>query len=298
MITLIVNPAAGNGRSKKIVLRVEKALKQKKLPYRIWETSKPGNATQLARQAAEEHAQDPDPSSLLLVIGGDGTFLESVRGLMDHSLPIAQIPAGTGNDFLRTLQVPRKPLAALEHILNTTPRRIDLGTVNEDLFANECGAGFDVTVLDHAESAKRYVRGLAPYLWGVIKGIFTHRSQPMEIIADGEILFSGDCLVFSVANGRYIGGGIPISPRASVSDGLLDLIVVRSCRRLRMISYLPGLLQGKILAFQDTVVHKRVKEIMVRGLDDRSLRVNIDGEISNRHQCHFTICPGKLLIKM
>ncbi len=298
MITLIVNPAAGNGRSKKIALWVEKALEQKKISYRRWETTAPGDATQLARQAAEEHRSQPDPSDLLLVIGGDGTFLESVQGMMDSELPIAEIPAGTGNDFLKTLQVPRKPLPALEHILVAKPRKIDLGTVNEDLFANECGAGFDVTVLDHAESAKRYARGLAPYLWGVIKAIFTHRSRTMEIIADGETLFQGDCLVFSVANGGFIGGGIPISPQATVTDGFFDLIVIKNCSRLRMVSYLPGLLVGKILTFKHTVIHKKVKEVSVYSPDGQPLRVNVDGEISNRAQCHFKILPGQLHIKM
>lgn len=298
MITLIVNPAAGNGRSKKIVLSVEASLNEKNIPYRRWETVVPGDATALAQKAAEEHRTQPEADDLLLVIGGDGTFLEAVQGLMNSDLPIAEIPAGTGNDFLRALQVPRKPLPALEHILTAEPRQIDIGTVNEDLFANECGAGFDVTVLDHAESAKKYVRGLAPYLWGVIKAIFTHQSRPMRVEADGEVLFEGDCLVFSVANGTFIGGGIPISPRASVTDGLFDLIVVKACSRPRMVSYIPGLLAGKILQFEHTVVHKKVREVLVRPLDNKDLRVNVDGEISNRSQCLFKICPKTLYVKM
>ncbi len=298
MITLIVNPTAGNGRSKKIVLSVENALRQKKLDYRKWETQSPGDATQLAQKAAQEHSNSPKSSDLLLVVGGDGTFLEAVRGVMESDLPIAEIPAGTGNDFLRTLQVPRKPLPALEHILSAQPRQLDIGTLNEDLFANECGAGFDVTVLDHAEFAKRYVRGLAPYLWGVIKAVFTHQSRPMEIKADNETLFEGDCLVFSVANGNYIGGGIPISPKASVNDGFFDLIVIKACSRWQMVGYLPGLLKGKILQFKDTVVHRKVKTVSVRPLDGKELRVNVDGEITNRSQCFFQIHPGKLTVQM
>ncbi len=298
MITLIVNPVAGNGRSKKIDLSVENALRQKNLAFRRWETLAAGDATRFARKAAENHAENPDPSDLLLVIGGDGTFLEAVRGVTGSDLPIAGIPAGTGNDFSRSLQLPRKPLSALEHILNARPRQLDIGTVNNDLFANECGAGFDVTVLHHAEFAKRYVRGLAPYLWGVIKAVFTHQSRPMEIKADGETLFEGDCLVFSVANGTYIGGGIPISPEASVTDGFFDLIVVKACSRLRIVGYLPGLLKGKILQFKDMAVHKKVKTVSVRPLDGGELLVNVDGEISKRSQCFFQIHPGKLTVQM
>lgn len=298
MITLIANPAAGSGRAKKVVLTIENYLHQKNIPFRTWYTTAPGTATELARKAAAEYNTGDQSSSLLLSIGGDGTFLETVQGMMGSKLPLAQIPAGTGNDFLKTLGVPMEPLPALEHILNATPRSIDMGTVNDEVFVNECGAGFDVTVLDHAASAKKHMRGLAPYLWGVIKAIFTHRSRPMRIIGDGKILFEGNCLVFSVANGRFIGGGIPISPEASVSDGLLDLIVMKSCSRLQMVCYLPGLLRGKILSFQDTKVHTRVKEVIVDPLDQQDLRINVDGEISNRPKCCFSILPNALTIQM
>ena len=295
MITLLINPAAGNGRSKKVAKTVCDALDQKKIPYRLLETAHPGHASELAKVIASDHKE----GDFLLTIGGDGTFLEALQGVLGAELPIAAIPAGTGNDFLKSLRVPSDPEKALEHILAAPVRRIDVGVLNQALFANECGAGFDVAVLDYAEKAKKYCRGLLPYLWGVIKAIFGARPIPLEITADGKTVFSGDCLVFSVANGQYIGGGIHISPEADPLSGKLELIVLQNCPRLRMVfRYLPGLLGGKILSFPDTVVHLRADTVSVRPLTDAPLRVNVDGEIQSLPRCDFSLKPASLAVHM
>lgn len=295
MITLIVNPTAGSGRSKKIAFSVQEKLKEKDLPYRTWETDSPGAAEALARTAAKDYQE----GDFLISVGGDGTFLEMLQGVLGSGMPVAALPAGTGNDFLKSLRVPADPLEALEHVLSTEPRSIDIGEINGKLFANECGAGFDVAVLDYAETAKKHFRGLIPYLWGVIRAILGYRSIPMEIKADGKEVFSGDCLVFSVANGQYIGGGIHISPQADPQSGKLELIVIKACSRLRMMSYLPGLLGGKILQFKDTVVHCRADTVSVKPLGQhKSFRVNIDGEIRDLPHCKFAIRPSALPVHM
>ena len=295
MITLIVNPIAGSGRSKKVANCISERLRGKNLPFRLWETKSPGGAAALAQKASASYA----PGDFLLSVGGDGTFLEVLQGAFGSGLPIAAIPAGTGNDFLKSLKIPGDTLQALEHILNARVRRIDIGVINGTLFANECGAGFDVAVLDYARPVKKYLRGLLPYLWGVLQAIFRYRCLPMEIEADGKPVFSGSCLVVSVANGRYIGGGIPISPAADLQSGKLELIVLRSCSRLRMIRYLPGLLSGKILRFQDTVVHCRADRVTVRPIGGiESLRVNIDGEIHPLSHCEFSLHPASQPLHM
>ena len=296
MVSLIINPTAGNGRSKKVANAVIEQLSKKNIPFQALETEDPGHATRLAQQVAKQYEE----GDFLLSIGGDGTFLEMLQGALGSGIPIASIPAGTGNDFLKSLQVPSAPMDALEHILQAKPRMIDVGQLNEFVFANECGAGFDVAVLDYAEKAKKYFHGLIPYLWGVIRTIFSYHPTPLKITADGKTVFSGDCLVVSIANGQYIGGGIRISPTADPQSGDLELIVVQDCPRTRMICrYLPGLLGGKILGFKDTVVHCRASAITVQPLaEDASFRVNVDGEIRDLADCAFSIQPAVLPVKM
>ncbi len=300
MITLLVNPVAGSGRAKNVAISVVERLKELNLPHRVWETHYPNEAKELAAKAAKEHQQDSQKENMLLSIGGDGTFLEAIQGVLGSDLPVASLPAGTGNDFLKSLGVPSDPMAALDHVLNSNVRQIDIGKVNDLIFANECGAGFDVTVLDYANRYRKKIRGAASYLLGVITAIFRHRSAPMVIKADGKEVFRGNCLVFSVANGQYIGGGLQISPEADVESEKLELIVLQDCPRARMLfNYLPNLLAGKILQFKDTVVHCRADTVSVAPPQEgETLRINIDGEIRDLPQCEFKILPHTLPIHM
>ena len=117
-------------------------------------TERPGHATELSRRAAENGAET------ILSIGGDGTALEVAKGLIGSESALGIIPAGTGNDFVKTLGIPRDPAAALDYILCHRARLTDAGEVSGQLFLNEVGTGFDVSVLDYAARAKRYVRGI------------------------------------------------------------------------------------------------------------------------------------------
>ena len=110
MIYAICNPIAGSGRGKIIGEIIEKILNEKKLAYIIAMTEKPGHATELAREACSIHAET------ILAIGGDGTSLEVARGMIGRDSALGIIPAGTGNDFVKTLGVPLQPIAALEYI--------------------------------------------------------------------------------------------------------------------------------------------------------------------------------------
>ena len=295
MITLLLNPAAGNGRSKKVAKRAANYLSAKKLPYCIKETSGAGDAYQICKELAATAGE----GDLLLAIGGDGTFSEVARGLCGSKVQVGILRAGTGNDMLKSFDVPKKTEEALDYFLSKEPRKMDLCLLGDQPFANESGLGFDVAVLDHAERAKKHFKGLLPYLWGVLKAIFTYRCIPLRITADGAVILEEDCLVLSVANGQYIGGGIHISPMADPADGFLDVVVLRACSKARMIfSYLPGLLGGKILSFPHTS-HYKAKEVTVEPLgENEAFRVNIDGEIRAMQYCSYKIASQSLWIRM
>ena len=114
---------------------------------------------------------------------------------------------------------------SLDFILSHAPRPVDIGRLNDRMFLNVCGTGFDVTVLEYEKAAKRYVRGLLPYLVGLIRAIFHYRPVRLHLVADGQTI-QQELLVWAISNGRYIGGGIPICPVADPGDGWLDLVTV------------------------------------------------------------------------
>lgn len=286
MLTFIVNPTAGGGYAERVWQKISLEMDRRGVAYDVQRTNAPHHATQLAHQAAASAACDA-----VIAVGGDGTSFEVASGLMGSGKPMGIIPAGTGNDFLKTIKLPRDPLQAIDFILSHTPRPVDVGKVNDRWFLNVCGAGFDVTVLEEAALATRKMRGMLPYLYGVIRAIKQHRPLRIRYTVDGHLEVR-DVLLLSVANGRYIGGGIPICPKADPADGMLDLTVVELLPRWKIPFYLPGLMLGRIQHFQVSH-HVRCRAVQVVC---PMMRMQIDGEIYSMNEVHFAIEPGGLLL--
>ena len=146
-----------------------------------------------------------------------------------------------------------------------------------------------MTVLDYAESEKEKHRGLTPYFLGLLKAIFHYRSVQLKVTADGTPE-EGCYLVCSIANGRFIGGGIPICPIADPADGLLDLVLIRHRARWQIPFYLPGLMLSRDLKFRITR-HQKVSQVLIEG---KNLRINIDGDIRSMDSADFRIKPASL----
>ncbi len=282
----IVNPAAGTGYALQVMEKLEPLMKEQQVSFRVLHTQEPGHGTVLAR----ELSQDASVRAVVSV-GGDGTAGEVAAGLCETRMPMGIIPAGTGNDFIKTVGIPKTPEEALALVLNGKAKKTDTGTVNGDFFLNVCGTGFDVTVLDYAESEKKKHRGLTPYLLGLLKAIFHYQSVQLKVTADQDVQ-EGRYLVCSIANGCFIGGGIPICPKADPEDGQLDLVLIAHRARWQIPFYLPGLMLSRDLSFKITR-HVLAKEVRIEG---NNLRVNIDGEIRSMAEAHFRISPASLLL--
>ncbi len=286
MIYAICNPTAGNGRGRKIGQEIEKRLLEQHYACHLEMTKAPGHATELAYAAAQSGAET------VLAIGGDGTAVEVARGLIGTPAALGVIPAGTGNDFIKTLGLPKDPLAALDFVLAHPARDTDVGDVNGRLFLNEIGTGFDVTVLDFAQKAKRFCRGLLPYLYGVIRTLFHFRGIQLSYAMDGGEMVTKDVFVIAVANGGVIGGGIPIAPEAQADDVLLDVVVVNKICSRNLPARLIGLMRGKILSFPETQFI-RAKKVFFSA---DKMRVNIDGEVTDEASVEARLLPKALRI--
>ena len=154
----ILNPVAGNGFSVQTMEKIETALREKKREYRVFRTERPMHASEIAEELGRN-----DEVRAVASVGGDGTAFETANGLQETGKPMGIIPAGTGNDFIKSIGIPKDPMKALERFLYGDIVPIDMGKLNTGNFLNVCGTGFDVTVLDYAESLKKKYRGLTPY---------------------------------------------------------------------------------------------------------------------------------------
>ena len=286
MIDLIINPTAGNGYGKTVGDLVSEYLAQRGVEYRSHYTEYPGHATVLAKQVAEVG------SDTVAAIGGDGTLTEVASGLQHTGTALGVIPAGTGNDYIKVTGTPKGWKEAVDFILTHPARPINTGTVNDRLFINVCGAGFDVMTLEYALIAKRHVQGIWPYLYGVIRAIKTFKPFDMHIQVDDHTVLDGQYMICTIANGRYIGGGIPIAPLADVTDGVFDLMLVDKMPRWKIPFYLPSLLMGTL--YKHKVSHRYLTAKC--SLCSPNMRLNLDGEILPMEETHFTCETDALML--
>lgn len=286
MIEMIVNPAAGGGRGVEIAKLAAKKLAELGHDHVLHTTSYPGHATEIACEAVQRGADT------VIAFGGDGTVHETAAGLRGSKTALGIIPSGTGNDFIKSAGIPAKWEDALSFILSHPARPVNSGVMNGKFFMNECGTGFDVLALDYANKAKKYVRGLLPYLYGVICSIFSYKPYQMHIEIGDDVVLDGKYLVCAIGNGRYIGGGIPITPGAELTDGLFDVLVVDDVPRWIIPFYLPSLMMGTLFKKKPAHLYRAQK---VR-LDCKEMRLNMDGEIFSIEQAEFLCEEDQLLL--
>jgi lipid kinase YegS len=202
------------------------ALRDKGVGVEVRVTWEKGDAIRLVREAAAEDVRR------IVAAGGDGTLHEIVNGLM--ALPPSQrpelaiLPMGTANDFARSCTLPLVIDEALRLAVEGTVVPVDVGSVNEHYFLNVASSGFgaEVTAATPPE-LKRFLGGASYALMGLVLSL---NLQPHdgEVTLPGDRRVSGDAiLVGAVGNGRQAGGGVSLTPKAYIDDGLLDLLFIR-----------------------------------------------------------------------
>ena len=288
MLTLVVNPIAGNGLAQRTHERVRALLESRGIEYRSFVTQAPGDAEALCRNLARDGAE------AVAVLGGDGTLNEVVNGLALSDVTCLLVPCGTGNDFAKAMRLPKEPLAALEAQLSAAPGRIDLGRMNDRVFANVSGIGFDVEVLRQTVRFKRLGRGILPYLCGVIAALFRFSPLRARVAFDGGPETDMRLTILSIGNGQYIGGGMKAVPDAVIDDGLLDAIAVEGIdSRLKIATLLPRFISGTHARLP--LAHAtRCKALTIHC---PGMTVNLDGELIPCDVAKFVLLENALRVR-
>ena len=301
----ILNPFADYGRTGKRRAAIEAALRDAGMDVKVWLTNASGHAIELARQAAAE-------AEVVLAIGGDGTIHEVCRGLIGsgHTAHLGVMPLGTGNDFAKMLGMARDPVAAAHQLATATPQPVDYGRVRwieddragERAFANNVGIGFDAQAAVEAFSYK-YLPGMTGYLVSVLKTLRRWDGPTVRITAveasdaPAAVLYEGRLLLVTAGNGICSGGMFYLTPRASITDGLLDLCLVEHASPWRIIQVIPRALQGRHEA-EPEVRTGQIRTVHVT--TDAGLPIHTDGEIAarNAHTIEIEVVPGGLSVLM
>ena len=217
----VVNPSAGEGKAKHTWSRVESELQKYGQQYRVYFTSSAGEATGLAARAAQEGAK------LIVAVGGDGTLRETVSGLDLGKNVFGAIPAGTGNGFVRSCKIPLHWRKALRGLSCWNPQPVDLGIINNTVFLNIIGFGFDGAVVEKAATKYRRLKGYLAYLAAFLDHAGKFKRFHCKARCNGFYFEENQAILAFVANGSYYGGKLRIAPQAAIDDGYLDLCLFR-----------------------------------------------------------------------
>jgi len=237
MFCFIVNPAAGGGRALAAMQRVGEVLTRHGAAFKTLTCEYSGHATLLAREAAQQGYR------AVVAVGGDGTVAEVAQGLVGTGQTMGIIPAGTGNDYRRSLDIPSAAEGAAEVLLAGNTRLMDGVRMDGRLFLNVAHGGFDVEVIRNTEKFK-FIGGLSYYISAVYTAFKRYCTRARITFDDGEV-FEDRLLLMSVGCGKYYGGGMKVLPGASGDDGQLEVLYVDAVSTLKILRLLPDFISGK-----------------------------------------------------
>lgn len=299
-LVIIANPRAGQGKVEKHLPEIERALTEAGLAYRIIRTTHPGHATEAARTALRSGER------YLVAAGGDGTVHEVLNGMFDDGVPPATdavlgvVAAGSGCDIVRSLSLPGDAVRASRHLVSQAVRRIDVGKVTfmsgsaqaTRYFANIAEAGLGATVVARTATLPP-VLGPAKYFCGFWLVLPKFQPAAVRVDADGRS-FEWRAHNVVVANCRFYGGGMQISPKSEADDGLLDVLVMAG-PKTDAFTMMPKVYRGSHLP------HRNIAELRasrVRLEADPPLQIEADGEILGTTPATFEVVPRAIQVKV
>ncbi|HEY6337414.1 MAG TPA: diacylglycerol kinase family protein [Candidatus Sulfotelmatobacter sp.] len=289
----IVNPAAGGGRSAKMLGPALERLRAGGIDVQVAQTGATGEATRIAREAYARGERR------FIAVGGDGTSYEVVNGLYPEALAgerptLAFLPLGTGNSFLRDFS-DRGVEHAIESILTQRSQSCDVlrlrhkeGTIH---YINLLSMGFtaDVATL----RARRFSGwGELGYVISIFLALTRFQRRPFPLRLDGEREFDRrPCLFLTFNNSKFTGGTMMIAPKAAINSGLVEYVRWGPVGRFELIRNLPGLYDGS------HILHPLAECKAVRQVTfdlDGPVDVMVDGEVLALHCEQLDVLPGAL----
>lgn len=302
---LLINPTAGGGNGKKVGKQITTLLEQKQQLFTILETKYHLHEIKLINKLiptiltpwSVQAKQSQAPFPLLIVIGGDGTLHQVVNSI-PNQIPIAYIPAGSGNDFARSLKLLQTPAKMLENILQTTkPRKVNLLSArqqNDNIHSfcvNNIGIGLDAAIVhatNHSTAKQqlyKYNISSLTYIRSALRALFKQKGFPITIKCNNQSYYFKQAFLCTITNHPYFGGGINIAPMANIHEAQMDLMIVERLPMFK-IFYLIVLLLLQKHTRSKYFHHFKAKNIQLSSPTRQFLQK--DGEDSDKAAYDFT----------
>ena len=239
MWALVINPVSGQGRGTTVGTYVAGYLNQHAIDFTI--------VTGNSSIALSDHLRtfinkNPDCEGVIAV-GGDGLMHIALQLVVPFQIPFTIIPAGTGNDFVRTLGWDLEAIdKQLNQVITTAPSPIDLGLVDGEWFGAILSTGFDSVVNEKANTMS-WPKGPMKYNAAIAIELPRFKPRHYEITLDDRTI-STEAMLIAVANGRSYGAGMLVCPNANISDGLFDVMVLHPISKFEFMKVFPQVFAG------------------------------------------------------
>ena len=291
----IINPVSGTKTKKNIQQLIEKKTAGQNISFQVFPSVASGDYSFLYPIINEQSVTD------VIIAGGDGTISQVVSSLMNCDVNFGIIPCGSGNGLAYTAKIPKQTAKALDIIFNGKSAPIDGFYINNQFACMLSGLGFDAKVAhDFALQPKR---GLTTYVKQVIRNFFSAKAFLFEL-ENKEINFRIRAFFISIANSNQFGNNFIIAPRASLSDGLLDIVIVTEQSKLSVLLQTLRQLWGKNKLQPDIIAN--LKDIRPDGTTSRGVIYFQTDKLSINNLSHAPLhidgepaeTPEKLIIEV
>ncbi len=248
-ILFFINPISGTKNKLHLEEKIIKKCEEKNVSFEILFTSKEGDYDFLYEKIRDENITD------IAICGGDGSVTPIVSAILKTSVNIGIIPLGSGNGLARTAGIPKSVDKAIEVVLTGKATATDVFFINNKLSTHVCGLGFDAKVAHDFSKAEN--RGLNSYTKIALKNFSSAKTYSFIIEADGNN-FTVEAFLICIANSNQFGNNFKVAPKASISDGLLDVVVIKkSSKRQAVLSFIKQVLFGKTKGLNEKNFHKK-----------------------------------------
>lgn len=248
-ILYFINPISGTRPKKSLEQLIKKKSQEHTIEFEILFAEKDGQYPYLKKKIEEQKFTD------VVICGGDGTINQIAAALLGININIGIIPAGSGNGLAFTAKIPKEPNQALDVIFKGKSAYIDAFYINNYFSCMLCGVGFDAQVAHDFALAEE--RGMPSYIKQSLKNFFKASAYTFDITIK-EKIFSTEAFFISIANSNQFGNNVTIAPKASLNDGLLDVVIVKKMSKLRLIyKVLKQIKLGEVIQIGEENFHKK-----------------------------------------
>ena len=298
--TVVINPASGNGLAMKQWKAAEIILQSKGFHYNVCHTQLECKTIEMVKGIIENGCNH------LIVMGGDGTLNEVANGIMlqkryaSHEVKVGVVPIGTGNDWIKTADIPTNTNDAINIIRNGKTSLQDVGRATYQInnskhvryFVNTAGSGLDSIVINKVSQKKTRSKNKGTnklvYILTLLAEFTKYKPIKVTLETDNGTTLKGNMLNFAIGIGKYNGGGMLPFPNANPGNNLFEVLFISNMPKIRMLFALPKLFSGTLDKVKEV---KYIRSKKIKLSSTTPIFAETDGEVIGYTPILFDIEP-------